>query len=330
MSTDCCKLDLDIVKMSLRVFLIFCIIYLFQISIYAQEVELNQLVCKSELYYKNDSLYTGHFYNKEKTCPAPYATESELLQEGEIVNGKREGNFVFKNTKGEIIGGGKYLDNKKEGFWVEITWRIAGDCGMIYYKSSGNYHLGKKNGIWKEKGRCSDCFAEGEYVSGAKEGFWIEAFRGVDLGHDFLKHEGNYSNGMKTGEWKSIYLDTNSTYDKVSFGKLAQIKNYNNDSLEGRYVHYWYPEKKKYICEEGFYKNNKKDSVWKTYNKYKQVMSMGSYVNGEKDMIWVYYMVNRRMIEREEFYDEGFMVKSITYGLMGDGKIWQNVHTYIN
>ncbi|MBA4848749.1 energy transducer TonB [Emticicia sp. BO119] len=53
------------------------------------------------------------------------------------------------------------------------------------------------------------------------------------------------------------------------------------------------------LTEEGYYKNNKKDSIWTRYSG-QTILNIGNYANDEKVGIWEYYI---NAIELEQEYD---------------------------
>ena len=150
----------------LRFFLVFSLIYLSQISISAQEIELYQLLFKSELYYKNDTLFTGHFVKKLRDCHKVF-----IFQEARMERGKIEGKVIFKNSKAELIAEGIYVKGIKEGEWKEVIAH-ENECGEPYYVgSNGLYLSGKKVGFWKENIK-SLAYEEGNYENNEREGDW--------------------------------------------------------------------------------------------------------------------------------------------------------------
>ncbi len=54
------------------------------------------------------------------------------------------------------------------------------------------------------------------------------------------------------------------------------------------------------LVEEGYYKNNRKDSLWIRYGVGQTILTMGNYTNDEKAGIWEYYI---NAIELEQEYD---------------------------
>jgi TonB family protein len=58
--------------------------------------------------------------------------------------------------------------------------------------------------------------------------------------------------------------------------------------------------KNKLVIEEGYYKNNKKDSTWITYGSYGDILVKGNYANGEKVGTWRYFTNEGQL---EQAYD---------------------------
>ncbi len=104
-------------------FLVFSLIYLSQIIISAQEIELNQLLFKSELYYKNDTLFTGHFVKKLRDCHKVF-----IFQEGEYVNGKKDLVWTRYKLDGKTIEYKRFYD---EGVLIKNIVYGKNDKGEV-------------------------------------------------------------------------------------------------------------------------------------------------------------------------------------------------------
>ena len=79
---------------------------------------------------------------------------------------------------------------------------------------------------------------------------------------------GNYIGGMKTGEWKTTYINTN----KIKFSG-----EYLNDLPIGEHKEYYPSGKIKLI---GKYKSGKKTGEWKKYNLDGEIIVTYLYKNG--------------------------------------------------
>jgi len=66
-----------------------------------------------------------------------------------LKNGIKDGEFVFKDSTGELIEKGNYSNDKKNGLWIEHNKSdIFHSENSILEK--GNYSDGNRNGIWEE------------------------------------------------------------------------------------------------------------------------------------------------------------------------------------
>ena len=138
-----------------------------------------------------------------------YGRKNVLLEKGEIVDGKRNGEWIRYYDKGEIKEVKNYLDDRLEGNYE------------FYYKggtisSSGKYSNGKKHGEWKyfnERGRVTK---EENYLNGLLEGRYVEY-----KNKENVNLQGEYSKGKKD----KIWLD----YSKRRPNKRELY--YNQDSL---------------------------------------------------------------------------------------------------
>jgi len=84
----------------------------------------------------------------------------------------------------------------------------------IHYTSKGMVKDHLKSGYWEEQ-----CFTssytttngikttKGSYHAGLKEGLWIERYLHEPTG-EYISSSGNYQNGKKQGEWKTIFRDS--------------------------------------------------------------------------------------------------------------------------
>jgi antitoxin component YwqK of YwqJK toxin-antitoxin module len=172
-----------------------------------------------------------HLSDLEKNC--------KQSPEGQFINGKRDGEWIWWDKYNREIKAGNYVNGSKEGPWFERIY-----TGHAYRTIQMNYKNDKLEGKWTHKfsyeGPVSrnqnaekiyflkrelkqaieegnqttikaienvlqsfempKIIAEGYYVKGKREGFWTE----------FGNGGGNYINGIKDGTW--IESDSKGNY----------------------------------------------------------------------------------------------------------------------
>ena len=118
-----------------------------------------------------------------------YGRKNVLLEKGEIVDGKRNGEWIRYYDKGEIKEVKNYLDDRLEGNYE------------FYYKggaisSSGKYSNGKKHGEWKYFNKRGGVTKEENYLNGLLEGRYVE-YKNKEI----VNRQGEYSKGKKDKIW---------------------------------------------------------------------------------------------------------------------------------
>ena len=112
--------------------------------------------------YENNLIYEGGLINGRRNGKGKeYDYYDELIFEGEYINGKRSGKGKEYNYKGELIFEGEFLNGER---WIGNGKEYEYDGTLIY---EGEYLNGKRNGKGKEY-----CYGElsfeGEYLNGKR------------------------------------------------------------------------------------------------------------------------------------------------------------------
>ncbi len=170
-----------------------------------------------------------------------YYNDGRLKAEGKYNKDVREGNWVFYHENGMKEQEGMYREGKPEGDWTwyyasgevlrtESYYNGLSDGIMTEYDqdgkviTKGEYIEGKEEGPWYY--RVGDSEAEGSYAGGLRNGMWKYFDLAAGYGkqktlrfegrfiednphgkHTYYwdngnkKDEGEYSMGLKTGEW---------------------------------------------------------------------------------------------------------------------------------
>lgn len=120
-------------------------------------------------------------------------------------------------------------------------------------------------------------------ASGKKQGHWIK------LDDDKKKiYEGNFVDNVPVGKF-TYYYDTGIPWSITIFsnnGKVAHTQMFDAGGL---------------LTGEGKYVNQKKDSLWKFYNREGKLLSIENYVNGVKNGVAIVYYSNGEMAEEKNW-----------------------------
>ena len=194
-------------KLKVVIYILFLTFY----SCSSQSINESDLTFKNNLWYSNNSLFSGEVYQmvrkEKKILGKLYKGIKEefwvefgslIWREGFYINGNKNGNwngFYVDSTK---AFSGDYKDDLKVGLWNGWSKK-----GSLIYK--GEYIEGKKNNKWVyyyENGQVSD---SGEYKNDLMKGNWKYYFE-----NGSLMKEGAYnSNGQEISKWS--YYNTNGT-----------------------------------------------------------------------------------------------------------------------
>ena len=104
------------------------IIFLSLLSSPSWSVFYSDLVVRDGIYYK-------------KFSDVPFSGEISGKDKGSIKNGKKEGEWVYYYSNGQLDFKGNYKNGKEEGEWISYF-----SNGQLRYK--GNYKNGEREGKW--------------------------------------------------------------------------------------------------------------------------------------------------------------------------------------
>ena len=211
-----------------------------------------QLMNYEEFFEEIDSLtyklgseipYTGSFRGI-KTIFSNDSTYSEKhAEEGNFLNGQKEGVWTDWSSSGSIIQQGKYSKNKKVGIWIEmvggkksvsyidgvmngplIEWRENGDIHRQM-----NYVNGKLDGIKTAFYEDGKKLKEVHYVNGKLDGPW-EYWH--SNGNKMT--EGNCVNNEPKGLWKGWHRNGQKKYEEIKDGwsRSSERKEWDENGIE--------------------------------------------------------------------------------------------------
>ena len=161
------------------------------------------------LYFKGANVEVDSFYKGQK------------IWENRIRNGLSNGVYR-KFEKGVKIQEGRYIDDKKEGKWLE--WY---DNGEFY--SEENYLNGKINGTLKRYYFNETLALEANYLNGKKNGDFVKYYDQEHLpphGPENRSSQGRYINDEEEGYWKYWYIN----------GVVKKEGSYVNGYPEGEWI----------------------------------------------------------------------------------------------
>lgn len=184
-----------------------------------------------------------------------YYPTGQLKAEGEYLNDRKSGPWLFYHQNGKVEQTGQYTkEGKPTGDW---KWYY--DSGNILREES--FIKGKAEGLMTEFSDSGKVITKGLFTEGLKEGDWLE----ID-GDE--KSSGIYRNGLKEGKWIITYEEN---------GKEASIANYIDGLENGKFSSYHINGKLK---EQGEYIMGNKDGQWKRYDTEGLLIITISYDNG--------------------------------------------------
>ncbi|GAB2994847.1 hypothetical protein GCM10027284_11810 [Cyclobacterium sediminis] len=298
------------------------------------EYDLGGALIKNAVY--QDSVLVGpykEYYGNQSR--SGYANPKQVKTEGNYINGKKTGEWVF------------YYDNGKKA--VEINYEEGLKVGP--YKEydpfdqlvvEANYTNNQPDGEFKRFSPNGRIQESGEYNSGRRVGKWTSYFPNTNIvesvklydksGHKtgtwtyFYENKRTarverYENDIPVGKWEEFFTDKSLSkqviYDLgVPTGKYIENHSNGKPSVRGQYENgfrsgvwkSYYPEGN--LFSIGEYKNDLKSGLWKYFNKIGILVAEGKYQLGNEHGQWFYY------------YDGG-QLKSVGSYLLGqeDG-IW--------
>jgi len=213
--------------------------------------------------------------------------------EGTYIDGERDGYFKTYDEKGNLLTVEKYIDDVLQQNAPELAKL---DIKTTYYsngqvQSSGPYKNDVPFGmhrVYDQQGKPekADMYDSGRVVASGpingadeQEGDWKEFYENGDL-----KSEGNYTDGVKMGEWKYYFSD----------GKKFEIGKYDKKGKQtGQWL--WYFEDGSLRRESNFI-GGQEDGDFVEYNDSGKVITKGEYVDGLKEGTWVYQLGNYKDI----------------------------------
>jgi len=224
-----------------------------------------------------------------------FAQETENYTDA---NGLKQG--YWDETTGHMTSKGHYLDNLKDGSWVNYH-----NNGMV--NSVISYIKGKKNGTAIFIDQRAYLKYEQNYKNDILDGAYKEYAPGGRM-----KKELNYKDGKLHGA-KKIYYDN---------GRVQEESFYVDGQKDG--IAKWYSQNGKLVAEF-YYKMGIFDGTQKAYYNTGELMSEGFYTNNKKEALYKEYYIDGTVklegqYERDlktgewnEYSEDGKLIKLTVY-----------------
>ncbi|CAD8157760.1 unnamed protein product [Paramecium octaurelia] len=272
-----------------------------------QTNEKGQKIGKWNAFWRGENLNVGGFYNDKGEKYGKwielfenYWDKAQITYQGQYVDNKKHGYWKILSI-GLEIGGGDYFDGEKTGYWVDIFENYSSWCKVM---ERGIYKNGKKIKEWVQIYQNKIVGAGTYNDNSVKAGDW------TDLHENFfdwcqVTHEGKYKNGIKKGQWKTIFEQktiAQVTYKEGGIKDGDWSETFNNFSVNNqtKYICKYNdgkPLKQLYIIDKltaigggTFNENGMKNWKWveihENYQDYGRVFYEGIYNNDRKEGKW--------------------------------------------
>ena len=279
--------------------------------------------------YTDNVIYEGGIIKGKRNGKGKEFHETgDIIFEGEYLNGKRNGKGKEYYYSGKVLFEGEYSNGKRlKGKIYDIKGNISYDLenlnGLIkrYYPNGeiefeGEYLNGKRNGKGKEYNEYGHLIFEGEYLNGERNGKGKEYF-GFELIFEGEYLNGNRWNGKRYKGNNSYILKNGIGYEKQYNRnvKLLFVGKYLNGKRNGKWKEYYSNDQIKF---EGEYVNGQINGEIKMYN-YDGILELeGEYLNGEKNGFGKEFYDNGNLLFEGEYLNGRWNGKVKEYNRQGD------------
>ena len=252
----------------------------------------SEAVKSSEGYFTKNGDKDGKFVN--------YYTSGKISDESNWKEGVKDGPQTSYYADGKIYKMTNFTNDMEDGYVKDFYangqissegWKIDGkrQQNYMYYNVVGDltakeYFLNdEQNGysVYYEPGNIRRI----EYLY--KNG-WLMSTKQFDTTGKII-----HSNNFEKGNGKIIYKHYN--------GKISSEGNYQHYMLNGAYNYYFFDGS---LYTTSFYKNDERDSIYRSYYWGGVLNSEGTYKAGSKEGKWKYYFPNGKIMA-EEYYLNG-------------------------
>ena len=256
---------------------VLCLIVVSSLS-FSETIQQHQLVEKDGLVYKKDSTqpFTGSIMDVYDNF--------QIMGTGTYKDGKREGMWISFWKNGNIQGEGKFKDGKPNGLSESFyengqlkerkTYKEGKEEGLVeqfnengQLEYKGNYKNGEQHGLSEWFDKNGQLEYRGNYKNGEQEGL-----------HETFRDDGQYERRIINGNYSyedhgysvfvtsggEYYLDLYEVFDKD--GELLVRKDFKNREEYRKENYFEGYHDGHVLMMKGYYKNEKKDGIWKYYD----------------------------------------------------------------
>ena len=254
--------------------------------------------------YKNGLIYSEekiNRYNKNGQRIGLWVDLREngkLKEEGNYLNGLKEGTFKVYNKQGEFwkyefYELGVLKENAEETEFVKIE-KFYDSKGRVIER--GGTKNGMKHGIFQTLDSTGNIIFSRLYLNDSKqaEGKYDSLNREIGEWKYFypsgsVRTVGSFSNGKKVGDWKFYYEN----------GKVEQTGKFDNNLIIGKWLWY-YPSG--VVLREEYYRKGKLDGHYTENDSLGNVVLEGDYADGLKQGKWFRFINDHK--EEGEYIDD--------------------------
>ena len=291
---------------------------------------------KNGLIYSQEKLNRYDGFGKKIGFWQELYSFGEIKEEGNYVNGLKQGLFKYYNRQGIFekylyYEMGQLVQNEEQTKFIEVkkeydekgrVKQIGSFRGAVKHghfqllDSTGNIittriylndqlisegkfdSLGREEGEWKYFYQNGLVRTIGNFKQGKKHGTWIFLSE-----YGKTEQQGKYENGLLSGTWKWYYPS----------GKLLREENYRKGKLNGSYLELA-DDSLGTILLQGEYLDGLRQGPWKEL--LNGLVREGNYVEGERDGEWIFrrgevvvfsgsFQMGVAIGKHEYFYDNG-------------------------
>ena len=254
--------------------------------------------------YKNGLIYSEekiNRYNKSGQRIGLWVDlrdNGKLKEEGNYLNGLKEGTFKLYNKQGEFwkyefYELGVLKENAEETEFVKIE-KFYDSKGRVIER--GGTKNGLKHGIFQTLDSTGNIIFSRLYLNDSKqaEGKYDSLNREIGEWKYFypsgsVRTVGSFSNGKKVGDWK-FYFEN---------GKVEQTGKFDNNLIIGKWLWY-YPSG--VVLREEYYRKGKLDGHYTENDSLGNVVLEGDYADGLKQGKWFRFINDHK--EEGEYIDD--------------------------
>lgn len=174
---------------------------------------------------------------KREGVAQSFGSDGQILSETEYKSDKKNGPYWRKNSKGEWVERGTYIEDEEDGIWnvhymgntgngikTTVSYKLGKKQGLEtnYYfdgkiESQGNYTADARTGSWKLYYDTGSIYAEGMYS--AKEGSGDSKYERTGVWKEYFRDGKLFGTGprkhTRTGSWKFYYKNGQIACDAI-------------------------------------------------------------------------------------------------------------------